>query len=117
VEIKISARHGSLSEATQAKVVAKLEKLTRLLERITVIEATVDLEHHDAPTVDVRISAEHCPDFLASSQSGELMAATDAVVHKLEQQLRKYKDRIQDRHRNTGHRQGEIPAPSPEASL
>jgi putative sigma-54 modulation protein len=118
VEIKISARHGSLSEATQAKLSAKLEKLARLFERLTTIDVTVDLEHHDAPILDVKVSVEHRPDFLASCQAADLMAATDAVIHKLEQQLRKHKDKVQERHRSPGHRQQEAPpSPSPEASL
>ena len=116
MEIKISARHGSLSETTQAKLAAKVEKLTRLFERVTAIEVTVNLEHVDAPIVDVKVSAEHRHDFLASSQAEDLMAATDAVMHKLEQQLRKHKDKIQDRHRSTGHRPQETPSPSGEAS-
>lgn len=114
MEIKISARHGSLSEATQAKVVAKVEKLTRLFERVTAIDVTIDLEHPDAPTVDVKISAERRHDFVASVQAEDLLAATDGVIHKLEQQLRKHKDKIQDRHRGVGNRPPESPDLSEE---
>jgi putative sigma-54 modulation protein len=114
VQIQISARHGSLSEATQAKVIAKVERLTRLFERLTAIEVTVDLTRRDAPLVDVKVSAEHKHDFVASEQSEDLMAATDVVVHKLEQQIRKYKERLQDRHRNAPHRQQEAPSGSGE---
>jgi len=105
VQIKISARHGHLSEATQAKISARVEKLTRYFERLTTIEVTVDLEHRDTPVVDLRVSAEHKHDFVATSQAGELMASLDTVIRKLEQQLRKYKEKLQDRHRNPGFRQ------------
>ncbi len=47
------------------------------------------------------------------------MAAIDDVVEKMEQQLRKYKTKLQDRHRGTGHRQieaPEVPAPEDEAT-
>jgi putative sigma-54 modulation protein len=114
VQIQISARHGSLSEATQAKVIAKAEKLTRLFERLTAIEVTVDLTRRDAPVVDVKVSAEHKHDFVASEQSEDLMAAMDAVIHKLEQQLRRYKEKLRDRHRDTGHREEEAPGGSEE---
>ena len=33
------------------------------------------------------------------------MASVDNVVVKMEQQLRKYKEKVQDRHRGPGHRQ------------
>jgi putative sigma-54 modulation protein len=99
VQIRISTRHGSVSDATQEKITAKVEKLTRFFERLSEISVTVDLEHRDAPSVDIRVSAEHKHDFVATAQSEELMAALDSALHKLEQQLRKYKEKIRDRHR------------------
>jgi len=113
VQIMISARHGTLSDATQEKIKAKVEKLTRFQEPITAIEVTVDLEHRDAPVADVRLSVEHKSDFVAREQAEELMVAMDAVIHKLEQQLRKDKERVQDRHRSAPHRQPAAPG-SPE---
>lgn len=114
MQIRISARHGTVSDETQAKIRSKVEKLGRLFERLTSIEITVDLEHREAPSVDLRVSAEHKHDFVATVQAGELMAAIDAAMHKLEQQLRKYKQRIQDRHRGAGEHESE-PAGEPEA--
>lgn len=102
MQIKISARHGHLSESTQASISAKLEKLLRLFERLTSVELTVDLEHKPAVSVDLQVSAEHKHDFVASSKAEELMAAVDAAMHKVEQQLRKYKEKVQDHHRGLG---------------
>jgi len=105
VQIKISTRHGHLSEATQDKIRTKLEKLTRFFERLTAIEITVDLEHREAPRVDLKVSAEHKHDFVATNQTDELIASVDKVVDKMEQQLRKYKQKVQDRHRSSAPRQ------------
>jgi putative sigma-54 modulation protein len=117
VQISISARHGHLSEATQAKIVAKLEKLPKYFERLTAVEFTVNLEHKDAPSVDLRVSAEHKHDFVATEQAPELMAAVDCAVHKVEQQLRKYKEKVQDHHRTPGLRQqGSVVEPDPEVN-
>jgi putative sigma-54 modulation protein len=110
VQIKISARHGALSDVSQSKIREKVEKLTRFYERVTAIEVTADLEHRDAPEVDIRVSVEHASDFVAREKAEELMAAVDAVIHKLEQQIRKHKERIQDRHRGPGPRQPAAPA-------
>ena len=109
MQIKISARHGHLSDETQAKVQEKLEKLSRFYDRLTAIDVTVDLEHRDAPDVDLRVSADHKHDFVAVCRSMELMTSIDDVVEKMEQQLRKYKKKVQDRHRGPGHRQTEAP--------
>ncbi|HEX5443848.1 MAG TPA: ribosome-associated translation inhibitor RaiA [Pirellulales bacterium] len=105
MQIRISARHGHLSDATQAKITAKLERLPRLFERLTAIEVTVDLEHRENPAVDLRVSAEHKHDFVATEQAGDLMASLDGCLHKLEQQLRKYKQKVQDHHKREGLRQ------------
>jgi putative sigma-54 modulation protein len=102
VQIQISTRHGHVSEATQEKVRAKVDRLPRYFERLTKIEITIDLTHRDNPSVDLRVAAEHKHDFVATSQAGELLAAVDVVVEKMEQQLRKYKEKVQDRHRTTG---------------
>ena len=109
MQINISTRHGHLSNDTQARIKEKLEKLPRLFERLTAIELLVDLEHRDAPNVDLRVSAEHKHDFVAVCRAMELLASVDEVVEKMEQQLRRYKEKVQDRHR------GHVP-PVPEIS-
>jgi putative sigma-54 modulation protein len=113
VQVNISVRHGHLSDATREKITSKLERLARLFERLTAIEITVDLEHEQTPLVDARVSAEHKHDFVATEQSTSLMAALDGVIHKLEQQLRKYKEKVQDHHRATISRH-ETDAPETE---
>jgi putative sigma-54 modulation protein len=101
--MNISIRHGHVSEATQATIREKVEKLARLYERST-IELTIDMEHRDAPTVDLKLTAmKH--DFVATGQAENLLAAVDTVVDRMEQQLRKHKEKVQDRHRGTGHRE------------
>lgn len=107
MQVNISVRHGHLSDATRSKITAKVQKLARLFERLSAIEVTVDLEHEQTPTVDVQVSAEHKHDFVAAEQSTSVMAALDGVIHKLEQQLRKYKEKVQDHHRTATSRLGE----------
>jgi putative sigma-54 modulation protein len=101
VQINISARHGQLSDATRSKISAKVEKLARLFERLTAIDVIVDLEHADTPHVEIIVSAEHKNDFVANEQTESLTASLDGAMHKLEQQLRKYKEKVVDRHRTT----------------
>ena len=108
MQINISTRHGHISNDTQDKIKEKLEKLTRLYDRLSAIELTVDLEHRDAPNVDLKVSAQHKHDFLAIGRSMELMACVDDVVEKMEQQLRKHKEKVQDRHRTSTPRGPEI---------
>lgn len=99
MEIKVSVRHGHLNDAHQAQIVEKVAKLTRLFERLTEIEVTVDLENKNEPKVDLLVQAEHKHDFKASYAASDLMGAVDHLIPKLEQQLRKYKEKIQNHHR------------------
>jgi putative sigma-54 modulation protein len=99
VQIKISARHGQLSDATQDFIREKAEKLLRFFERLTLIEVTVDLKN-EMPAVEMLVSAEHKHDFVAHEKNSDILAAVDAVVDKLEGQLRRYKEKVQD-HRRT----------------
>jgi len=100
VQLSISTRHGHLSEPTQDKLKAKAEKLNRIYERLSSIELIIDLSDQQLPKVDVKVSAEHKHDFVAHSEAESLLGAVDDGLHKIEQQLRKYKKRVQQRHRN-----------------
>ncbi|MCL2304666.1 MAG: ribosome-associated translation inhibitor RaiA [Planctomycetaceae bacterium] len=96
MQITISTRHGSLSEQSQELIRSKVEKLSRIFERIISAEVTVDLEKADTPVVDLLVSVANKPDFTASYSSGDLFGSVDQVVRKVEQQLRKLKTKIQD---------------------
>jgi putative sigma-54 modulation protein len=102
VPINISTRHGRISEDTEAKIVEKLEKIPRFYDRITSMELTINLEHREAPSVDLRVSAKDKHDFIAA-ENGELLGSIDLLVEKLENQVRKHKEKLQDRHRGHGH--------------
>jgi putative sigma-54 modulation protein len=109
VQIRVATRHGHLSESSQDAIKAKGEKLIRFFERLSSIEFVVDLKDSPNPKVDLKVSAEHKHDFVAHDQSGSLMSSVDSVVQKVEQQLRRYKKRVQSRHRNSETRRQELP--------
>ena len=93
MQVNISARHGNLSAETQEKIQEKVERLRRLFDRVTAIGVTTDLEHRDSPSVELKVSVEHNSDFVATANSSSVMAALDGAIHKIEQQLRKHKDK------------------------
>jgi putative sigma-54 modulation protein len=64
------------------------------------IEIVVDLQEEQHPHVELMVSAEHKHDFVASAKSEGLTAAMDAAAQKIEQQLRKYKEKTLQKHRN-----------------
>lgn len=99
MQIKISARHGHLDEATQEFIREKVSKLPRYFERLTMIEVTVDLQNDIHKTVELLVSAEHKHDFVARESNADILTAVEAVILKLEGQLRRYKEKVQDHRR------------------
>ena len=99
MQIKISARHGHLDEETQEHIRQRAGKLLHFFQRIMMIEVVVDRKE-DEMVVEFLVSAEHKHDFVASDRNKDLLTATDLVLDKLERQIRKYKEKVQD-HRRT----------------
>ncbi len=110
MQINITTRHGHLSAATKSKIVAKVSRLERYFERVTAMEVTVDLEHETTPVIHLTVDAEHKHDFVATEQSGDLWRSVDGVVQKLEQQLRKYKEKVQGRSRQPAKQEQAVAA-------
>jgi putative sigma-54 modulation protein len=100
VQIKISVRHGHLNDSTQQIIREKAEKLLHYFDRLTMIAVTVDLNRKEQKWVEFLVQAEHKHDFVAHDSHPDLLAAVDLVLDKLEGQLRRYKEKIQD-HRRT----------------
>ena len=98
--VKISARHGHLSDATRQFIEEKAQKLLHYFTRLTMIEVTVDLKNDLHKMVEFVVSAEHKHDFVARETNGDILAAVDLVVDKLERQLSRYKQKIQDHRRD-----------------
>jgi putative sigma-54 modulation protein len=116
LQIKISARHGHLSEAHQQFIRDKAEKLLHLFQRIMMIEVLVTFKEDDESLVEFQVSAEHKHDFVASERHKDVLTAVDLVLHKLEQQVRKYKEKIQNHRRapSPGKVVGTAPEPAEE---
>jgi putative sigma-54 modulation protein len=118
VQIEISTRHGGLASDQHRYLHDKAEKLLKYFGRLMAIEVAVDHLKH-AWEVEILVSAEHKHDFVAREAGSTPEAAMDACVHKVEQQLRRYKERVQHHkgdvtHGSSGTRSSEEPE-TPEA--
>lgn len=107
MELKISVRHGKIDSETQGYIEKKIPKLSHIFERLTSVGVTVDFQEPDA-LVELVVSAEHKHDFVAHERHGTVEAAFDNAMAKMEGQLRKYKEKVQNHHRRA-------PAPNEES--
>jgi putative sigma-54 modulation protein len=96
LQINVSARHGHLSPASQSKISAKVSRLLRYFNRVTALNVTVDLGHEGLPAVEIVASGEHMQELVSHEVSAHLWRSVDGAVQKLEQQLRKHKEKVRD---------------------
>ena len=97
MQIKVSARHGHLSDEHQQEIRNKAEKLLHYFARISMIEVTVDLADKADKKVEILVDAEHKHDFVARDHHAELMVAVDLAVDRIQHQVHRYKEKIQER--------------------
>jgi putative sigma-54 modulation protein len=96
VQVKVSARHGHLSEEHQAEIRSKAEKLLHYFDRITFIEVTVEFLKAEDKAVELLATAEHDREFVGHGSSPDLMLAVSGAIEKAKQQIKHYKERVQD---------------------
>jgi putative sigma-54 modulation protein len=123
VQVAIACRHGSLRDDVQDHIRTKAEKLLTYFERVTAISVTVDFGKDRAKnhiTVEILVDAEHKHNFVAEDSAPEVAVAFDGALHRMEQQIRKYKEKVQNHRRDmpmSGPLEQETPEPEspPEA--
>lgn len=109
MEIKVTAKNGRLTDATQDTIRTKVAKLPKFFVRTTAIQVIADLKHSDSPKVEIIVSAEETNDFFASDSGSNVIVALDSTIAKIEQQLKKHKEKLVS-HRNRDHKIIEEPA-------
>ena len=115
MQIEVTARHGTISDETRRHLASKAEKLLTYFERVTAISVTVDFVNSHLTRVEILVDAEHKHDFVAVDEGAEVVATFDSALHKMEQQIRKYKERIQDHRRDRP--MNEVVKPDPVTEL
>ncbi len=98
MEVSVTGRHMGISEPLKQYCREKAERLQRFLDRVQSVEVVVDGKA-GVHTVEMIVHSAGAPPFIATQQHEDAYAATDLLVDKLEEQLRRYKER----HRNRKH--------------
>jgi len=99
VQVAITCKHGSVKQDVQDYITRKSEKLLTYFERVTAISVTVAFEK-DRVKVEILVDAEHKNNFVAHHEGESVMQTFDQALHKMEQQIKKYKEKIQDHRRD-----------------
>jgi putative sigma-54 modulation protein len=100
MQITVTGRHMGVSDALRAYCEEKAARLPRFLDRILAVE--VVLEGKDGMhTAEIIVRSAGAQPFVASERHEDAYAAIDLLLDKIEEQLRRYKER----HRNRKHPQ------------
>lgn len=101
MQVEITCRHGSIGPEFQEYITRKTQKLLTYFERVTAIRVTLDYEG-DHVKVEILVDAEHKHDFVTSQEGGatEVSACFEQALNKMEQQIRRYKEKVQDHRRD-----------------
>lgn len=95
MEIKITGRHLDLTNDMKQIASKKVQKLKKFFPRIQGIDVVIDQEKFRYK-VEIRVLADHF-DFEAQGQHDELQACLDGVVAKAEVQLRRLKEKLNNK--------------------
>ena len=104
MQVAITCRHGSITDDVQQTIKRRAEKLLTYFERVTAIGVTVIFEPErmkERIRVEILVDAEHKHNFVATDEGDDVPSTFDRALGKMEQQLRKYKAKIQDHRRGT----------------
>ncbi len=102
--VKVTGRHMSVTEAMKTYAEEKASRLQRLSRRISEIEVLLDFDGSMAKAEYI-VDVERAGDFVAREKSKDMYAAIDAVVDKLQRQLREHKERVKKHHQKGGAKQ------------
>jgi len=101
VHIELTSRHGGVAEDVRQLIEQKARKLTHIFERVTAIQVTVDMDPRLG--VEIVVDAEGSDKFVAHAaaqdSSSDALTAFELSLHKVEGQLRRHKQRLQDHRR------------------
>ncbi|MCA9028513.1 MAG: ribosome-associated translation inhibitor RaiA [Planctomycetaceae bacterium] len=99
MQVAITCRHGEIPNDVREYIAQKAEKLLNYFERVTAINVTLDFES-DRVTSEIIVDTEHKHDFVSKDTGSDTRATFDSSLHKMEQQIRKYKQKLQDHRRD-----------------
>ena len=97
MNLQISGHHLEITPAIHEYVTGKLERVTRHFDNVIDVNVILSVDKlKQKAEVTVHLSGK---DVYVESIDEDLYAALDSLVDKLERQIQKHKQKIQDHHR------------------
>lgn len=100
MNISLSGHHVEITPALRTYITSKLDRVQRHFDQVTdmtVILSVEKLRQKAEATLNVSGASLH-----ADAEDGDMYAAVDALVDKLDRQIKKHKEKLTDHHRSEG---------------
>lgn len=97
MEVNLTFRHAETSEVLKRHIQDKINKLAKYFIKPTMAHVTLNVEgsRHIA---EISLSENHSL-FTAREGSHDMYFSVDRAIHKIERQLKKYKEKIKGHHK------------------
>lgn len=107
MNITVIGRHMDVTDAMRAHAEEKVGKLPRLYDALLSADVTFGSDAGEY-AVEIVATGKRKSVFVARQHGPDMYACLDQCLHKLQQQLRRHKDRVRDR-QGPGHQQTMLP--------
>ena len=99
MQVAITCRHGSVKQEFREYIIRKSEKLLRFLDQVSEIDVTFEFEG-DRVTVEILVEIEGHHTIVAQVEGEDARFTFDRALHKTEQQVHRYKEKLTDHRRD-----------------
>lgn len=96
MQVTVTGRHMGVSEPLKRYCLEKGTKLARYFDRITQVEVILD-GRNGRHSAEMIVHADGSEPFVAVEAHDDAYAAVDLVLDKIEEQLRRHKERLRNR--------------------
>ena len=99
MQINVTGQHLDITDSIREYVITKMAKLERHIDTVTNVHVILSVEKlRQKAEATVHINGA---DLFADAEDENLYAAIDALVDKLDRQVKKHKEKRSDHHRGT----------------
>ncbi len=100
MQINVKGKHLEITEAIDAYVRQKCERLVRYFDKVQSIDCVIEKEHNGFH-VEFIVDVEHHEDFIVNYRDADLYAAIDLAVDREARVISEHKKRLRD-HKHGG---------------
>lgn len=100
MQLNLTGHHIEITDALRDYVTSKLEKIERHFDHVTNVHVILSVQkNRQMAEATIHITGN---DLFANAEHDDMYAAIDALIDKLDRQVRKHKEKVTNHHRAAG---------------